>query len=292
MTSLWKWMTALNLTINLPDMDITPPYENDFSILDAFIHHGRSKLCPEAAAALVRLVRGSDETAPPQVAALRANTAKLQQHLHSNNIVWASDMTNAKTSTRSRGTGTNRTIRRQYHYMYTSMQSAWWVGEYLSGIPGIFTLALECDFALGPRAVRGVTNYSAKEEFDYFHWEHSDALTNTVSTEEAEAQLLSYHAESGTPVNSATDGSVWKGTGTYAYMFFTENLDKSDVFGGGREDSMPVLAQCATEMMARKISSTRMEAYGILALHAAGKYMDNEHLLEFLNGCDSKAAIQ
>jgi hypothetical protein len=55
---------------------------------------------------------------------------------------------------------------------------------------------------------------------------------------------------------------------------------------------MPVLAQCATEMMARKISSTRMEAHGILALHAAGKYMDNERLLEFLNGCDSKAAIQ
>ena len=33
-----------------------------------------------------------------------------------------------------------------------------------------------------------------------------------------------------------------------------------------------------------------MEACGILALHAAGKYMDNERLLEFLNGCDSKAA--
>ena len=35
-----------------------------------------------------------------------------------------------------------------------------------------------------------------------------------------------------------------------------------------------------------------MEAYAILALHAVGKYMDNDHLLEFLNGCDSKAAIQ
>jgi len=35
-----------------------------------------------------------------------------------------------------------------------------------------------------------------------------------------------------------------------------------------------------------------MEAYALLALHVAAKYIDNSHNMKFENGCGSMAAIQ
>ena len=65
----------------------------------------------------------------------------------------------------------------------------------------------------------------------------------------------------------------------------------SPLYGGGQEDFSYQVEQCLSAINSSRISSTRMEALALLALHISVKYIDPDHVLEYVNACDSQAAI-
>ena len=76
--------------------------------------------------------------------------------------------------------------------------------------------------------------------------------------------------------------------GTYAYLLFQEvERATSTIYGGGKEDYSEQIEESARQIQAHRISSTRMEALGLLGLYVACKHIDEEHMLTYMNACDS-----
>ena len=72
--------------------------------------------------------------------------------------------------------------------------------------------------------------------FDYYN---SSEFANLEGTEENCEELLSSHKDLQLPIDTATDGSVIEGEGTYAYLFFNAppHQLESKVYGGGKEST-------------------------------------------------------
>ena len=44
LSSLWRWMTQLGVTMNFPSLDMIPPYQNDCSIMELFVEHHKHQI--------------------------------------------------------------------------------------------------------------------------------------------------------------------------------------------------------------------------------------------------------
>ena len=86
-------------------------------------------------------------------------------------------------------------------------------------------------------------------------------------------ELIASHLD-GTPVQTSTDGSLKGPIGTYSYLLFLRGETVSLTYGGGKEDYTQVVEQCLSAITSHRVSSTRMEALALLALHIALKFID------------------
>ena len=99
-----------------------------------------------------------------------------------------------------------------------------------------------------------------------FDYHNSSEFANLEGTEENCEKLLSSHEELTLPIDTATDGSVNEGEGTYAYLFFNVPFHQLDsaVYGGGKESYPDMVVEAANKGHSYCQSSTKMEALAIL----------------------------
>ena len=384
-SSVWRWMSEHNITIQMPSITISPPHHGDFPLLERYIDHRTSKLAAEDRTVLAALQDGHEVDPTVALKELQRQVEDLRMHLCANEIMWASDISTQRITkfnaarlntcnprnilkitdkcrrrpaadymrarciavhgktvaavlaaklqyTNNRGQlcvyketdikydvlkvglltsetdpgeeetanqdhnqrsgKSNRVLRGKLHYLHNHNRKYKWVFDHFGGLPGVLKPNMDCDFSLG------ISNSDAHETmspFDTFVQDHSEQLAGLEYTEEN----LQEYVQSHTPADTAqcfTDGSVWQKTGTFAYMLFDKgSIEASDmnskIYGGGQEDFSYQVEQCVSSIYASKLSSTRMEALALLALHITVHYMDPDHTLNYTNGCDSKAAI-
>jgi hypothetical protein len=192
---------------------------------------------------------------------------------------------------------TNRLIRRQYNSVTNDTCPQKWLGKYLFGVKGLFHLSGKCDFSLITPSVVVDTAASHSTWLDAFIASSAADIAKLQGcTEETIQELFDTHPD-GSPVEMFSDGSMKGLLGTYAFNIMHRGLHDTDptflstLHGGGKEDYSQIIEQCLSTITSFRISSTRMEALALLALHISLQYIDPKHELTYRLGCDSTAAI-
>ena len=296
LSTVWRWLTENDIQIGVPSLNKKPEFENDKCIMELYLQYMVSVLTEDGKNSLENYEQGRNDILTEEVRAACKKVAKLREHLVKHQIIWLSDISTPRRTKRSTRTHTNRALRRQFHHKYTHSRNCAWVKDLLAGVPGILTATLECDFNIGERNLVANQPDELIETEAYEHFQNNAGwyeLANLEYTEEALQTIREEHAENDEPVVCSTDGSVWKGKGTFSYLLYSMHTLESNAYGGGKEDYdySDLVEQCLSDIQTYKISSTRMEALAILGLHVAVRYLDPDHLLEFINLCDSEAAI-
>jgi len=157
----------------------------------------------------------------------------------------------------------------------------------------LLTNGKKCDFSLG-----GLIQYEDASQTDlvYDKFQNNEGWYDFANLQYEGSHLRNLfeeHEISGETINAASDGSLTKDSGSYAFMMFDDSeMEESHVYGGGKEEYSELIEQCLTKVHAKKMSSTRMEALALLGLMAAMRYFDPDHLLDFLHLCDSETTIK
>ena len=118
--------------------------------------------------------------------------------------------------------------------------------------------------------------YTPYETFEHYHSEHFAGLEGS---DKSVGDYVNDHLNQGyQTAQCATDGSVWRSQGTYSFLCFSPgSFDtgsmSSPLYGGGQEDFSHQVEQCLSAINSSRISSTRLEALALLALHISVKYI-------------------
>jgi hypothetical protein len=160
------------------------------------------------------------------------------------------------------------------------------------GVPGLLTTDKKCDFSLGELIQHADTSqtYLVYDKFQNNEGRYDFA---NLQYEGTHLRNLSEKYEiSGETINTASDGSLTKDSGSCAFMMFDDNeMEEPHIYGGGKEEYSELVEQCLTKVHAKKFSSTRMEALALLGLMVAVRYFDPDHLPGFLHLFDSETTI-
>jgi len=156
----------------------------------------------------------------------------------------------------------------------------------------LLTNGKKCDFSLG-----GLIQYEDTSQTDlvYDKFQNNEGWYDFANLQYEGSHLRNLfeeHEISGETINAASDGSLTKDSGSYAFMMFDDSeMEESHVYGGGKEEYSELIESCLTKVHAKKMSSTRMEALALPGLMVAMRYFDPDHLLDFLHLCDSETTI-
>ena len=316
LTSLWKWMTELGIVISVPKTSLShQPYEGDVCIIDKFIEYKVKQLSEDDAHALRLLARGEKIDPSQTIRALTSQVKLLTKKLRAENVKWASDITIPvrRTGRATRSHQFNRLLAARYRPTNESQRGNW-VKQHLFGIPGLFTHWGRCDFTLGePSALIGDPTFDPYDWLERFQKDEASDIADLDALQDMNPQgVLDQHVPGCDEVICATDGSVKKTNGTFAYIFMNKGEKTSSLYGGGRQTftelhdelasrelSLPLTScqyrdqvnRIVTEKRPQRMSSARMEALALLALHAATYEIDPHHTHSYKIWCDSEAAI-
>ena len=255
--------------------------------MDAYLAHQESKLTPDEAHELKQYKDGFLEIPPLAVRHTHLWSTQLAAHLRKHKLFWVSDLVIANQNLRQKS---NMKLRGLYSSTRGGKAKHQWVRTYLFDVKGLFTAEGRCEFSLTSPSAVVDTHESHATWLEKFI--ESAAYDIVKLQGDSPQNIWDFHqTHTDRTCKTFTDGSMKGVIGTYACNIMELDINASSLSGGGKEDYSQIIEQCLSQITSFRISSTRMEALALLALHIALQYLDPKHELTYRNGCDSTAAI-